>query len=187
MAEAETARSRLIEIIRARSLRTGGAIKLASGKTSSFYINLKPTMMHAEGAHLIAALLLEELRDAPIDLVGGMEMGAVPLAASLVAMSHGQDRPLRAFFVRKQAKDHGTRSLVEGLAEGETLRGKRIAMLEDVTTTGASTMRAIEALQAEGAIVDRVIVVVDRLEGADDTFKAAGIPFTALLTAADFR
>ena len=144
-------------------------------------------MLHAEGAYLIAGLILGELRDAGIDLVGGMEMGAVPLAASAVAISHVRDRPLRAFFIRKQAKDHGTRSLVEGLAEGETLQGKRIAMLEDVTTTGGSTMRAIEALQAEGAIVDRVIVVVDRLEGAADTFKAAGIPFTALLTAADFR
>ena len=78
-------------------------------------------------------------------------------------------------------------SLVEGLAEGEALAGKRIAMLEDVTTTGGSTMRAIEALRAEGAIIDRVIVVVDRLEGAAETFEAAGIPFTAILTAADFR
>ena len=187
MADAESARSRLIGIVKARSLRTGAAMTLASGKTSTFYVNLKPTMLDAEGAYLIAGLILDELRDGGIDLVGGMEMGAVPLAACAVAASHMRGRPLRAFFIRKQVKDHGTRSLVEGLAEGEKLDGKRIAMLEDVTTTGGSTMRAIEALQAEGAIVDRVIVVVDRLEGAADTFKAAGIPFTALLTAADFR
>jgi orotate phosphoribosyltransferase len=116
-----------------------------------------------------------------------MEMGAVPLAACVVAASHTRGPRLRAFFVRKQAKDHGTRSLVEGLADGETLQGKRIAMLEDVTTTGGSTMRAIEALKAEGAVVDRVIAVVDRLEGAAETFKAAGIPFTALLTPEDLR
>jgi orotate phosphoribosyltransferase len=187
MADAKAARSRLIEIVKARSLRTGAAIKLASGNTSTFYVNLKPTMLDPEGAFLIAGLILDELSDAGIDLVGGMEMGAVPLAACVAAASHTRGPRLRAFFVRKQAKDHGTRSLVEGLAEGETLEGKRIAMLEDVTTTGSSTMRAIEALRAEGGSVARVIAVVDRLEGAAETFKAAGIPFTALLTAADFR
>jgi orotate phosphoribosyltransferase len=187
MADADAARSRLIEIVKARSLRTGAAITLASGKTSTFYINLKPTMLDAEGAHLIAGLILDQLRGGSIDLVGGMEMGAVPLAACVAAASHVRRPRVRAFFVRKQAKDHGTRSLVEGLAEGETLAGKRVAMLDDVTTTGGSTMRAIEALRAEGAIIDRVIVVIDRLEGAAATFAAAGIPFTAILTAADFR
>jgi orotate phosphoribosyltransferase len=82
MADPETARSRLIEIVKARSLRTGAAIKLASGKTSTFYVNLKPTMLDPEGAHLIADLILDELSDAGIDLVGGMEMGAVPSCAS---------------------------------------------------------------------------------------------------------
>ena len=187
MAQAQTARSRLIEIVRARSLHAGAAITLASGKTSTFYINLKPTMLDAEGAHLLAGLILDELRDASIDLVGGMEMGAVPLATCVVAASYTRGLRLRAFFVRKQAKDHGTKSLVEGLAPGETLDGKRIVMLEDVTTTGGSTMRAVKALEAEGAVIDRVIVAVDRQEGAAETFRAAGIPFTALLTAADFR
>jgi orotate phosphoribosyltransferase len=90
-------------------------------------------------------------------------------------------------FVRKQAKEHGARRLVEGLAPGESLEAKRIAVLEDVTTTGGSATKAIEALRAEGAVIDRVISVVDRLEGAADNFKAAGIPFAAILTAADFR
>ena len=89
--------------------------------------------------------------------------------------------------MRKQAKEHGARKLVEGLAPGESLEGKRVVILEDVTTTGGSSMKAIEAVRAEGAIIDRVISVVDRLEGAADTFKAAGIPFTALLTTTDFR
>ena len=89
--------------------------------------------------------------------------------------------------MRKQAKEHGARKLVEGLAPGESLEGKRVVILEDVTTTGGSAMKAIEAVRAEGAIIDRVITVVDRLEGAADTFKAAGIPFTALLTTTDFR
>jgi len=101
--------------------------------------------------------------------------------------SHARGRPLQAFFVRKQAKEHGAKKLVEGLAPKESLAGKRVVILEDVTTTGGSAMKAIEAVKAEGAIVDRVVTVVDRLEGAADSFRAAGVPFTAILTAADFR
>jgi orotate phosphoribosyltransferase len=119
--------------------------------------------------------------------VGGLEMGAVPLASAVAATSHARGRPLPAVFVRKQAKEHGAKKLVEGLAPGETLRGKRVVVLDDVTTTGGSACKAIEALRAEGAVIDRVISVVDRLEGAAATFEAAGIPFTALLTTADFR
>ncbi len=114
-------------------------------------------------------------------------MGAVPLATAVSVTSYARGQPLPAFFVRKQAKEHGARKLVEGLAPGETLRDKRVVILEDVTTTGGSSMKAIEAVKAEGAVIERVISVVDRLEGAAETFKAAGIPFQALLTAADFR
>ena len=114
-------------------------------------------------------------------------MGAVPLATAVAVASQAQGRPLPAFFVRKQAKEHGARKLVEGLAPGETLNAKRVVILEDVTTTGGSSLKAIEAVRAEGAIIERVIVVVDRLEGAAETFKAAGVPFQALLTTTDFR
>jgi len=186
MTDTDTARRRLIEIVKRRSFSTGD-VKLVSGRSSSFYFDMKPTMLDPEGAHLIAVLVLDALADARVDLVGGLEMGAVPLATAVAAASHSRGRPLPAFFVRKQAKEHGARKLVEGLAPGETLRAKRVAVLEDVTTTGASASKAIEALKAEGAVIDRVITVVDRLEGAADNFKAAGIPFTAILTAADFR
>jgi orotate phosphoribosyltransferase len=181
------ARSRLIEIVRSRSFSTGGETKLVSGRSTNFYFNMKPSMLHPESAHLIATLILEALQGARVDYIGGLEMGAVPLATGVCLLSHGQGRPIGAFFVRKQAKEHGARKLVEGLAPGETLRAKRVVILEDVTTTGGSSMKAIEAVRAEGAIVERAITVVDRLEGAADTFKAAGVPFQALLTAADFR
>jgi orotate phosphoribosyltransferase len=179
--------TRLIAIVRDRSFSTGGETKLASGRSSSFYFNMKPTMLDPEGAHLIATLTLASLEGTEADLIGGLEMGAVPLAVSAAVTSHKTGRPLRAFFVRKQAKEHGARKLVEGLGPGETLEGKRVVILEDVTTTGGSAMKAIEAVRAEGGIVTQVVTVVDRLEGAADTFKAAGIPFRALLTAADFR
>jgi orotate phosphoribosyltransferase len=187
MVDADTARSRLVAIVRRRSFSAGGETRLVSGRSSSFYFDMKPTMLDPEGAHLIGELVLDALAGAEVDLVGGLEMGAVPLATAVAVASHARGRPLPAVFVRKQAKEHGAKKLVEGLAPGDSLASKRIAVLEDVTTTGGSALKAIEALRAEGAVIDRVISVVDRLEGAAENFKAAGIPFVALLTAADFR
>ena len=187
MADPNANRNRLIEIVKARSFSTGAEIKLVSGRSSSFYFNMKPAMLHPESAHLIAMLTLEVLQGTRVDYVGGLEIGAVPLATAVAVLSPGRGRPIGAFFVRKQAKEHGARKLVEGLAPGETLHGKRVVILEDVTTTGGSSMQAIDAVRGQGASIERVITVVDRLEGAAATFKAAGIPFHALLTAADFR
>lgn len=183
----EADRARLIEIIKTRSFTKGGEIKLASGRSSSFYFNMKPTMLDPEGAHLIGALICAAVAGNNAELVGGLEMGAVPIATAVAVASHVEGKPLAAFFVRKQAKDHGTQSLVEGLPKGQTLKGRRVVIVEDVTTTGGSAMKAIEAVRAEGAIVDRVITVVDRLEGAAETFKAAGIAFQPILTAIDFN
>ena len=180
-------RARLIEIIRKRSYGTGVVIKLASGRTSDFYFNMKPTMLDPEGAYLIGKLVSEAIAPREADMVGGLEMGAVPIAAAVAAVSFSKGHPLPAFFVRKQAKEHGTQSLVEGLPKGDTLKGRSVVILEDVTTTGGSAMKAIEAVRADGAIVERVITVVDRLEGAAETFKAAGIAFDPILTAADFN
>ena len=187
MADISATRSRLIEVVKKRSFSTGTETKLVSGRSTTFYFNMKPTMLDPEGGHLIATLILDALEGSDVDLIGGLEMGAVPLAVAVAVSSQIKGWPLRAFFVRKQAKEHGAKKLIEGLAPGESVKGKRIVVLEDVTTTGGSAMKAIEALKAEGAIIDRVITVVDRLEGAADTFKAAGVPFSALLTAADFR
>ena len=117
-----TARSRLIEIVKSRSFSTGGETKLVSGRSTNFYFNMKPSMLHPESAHLIATLILEALQGAAVDYIGGLEMGAVPLATGVCVLSHGQGRPIGAFFVRKQAKEHGARKLVEGLAPGETLQ-----------------------------------------------------------------
>jgi len=187
MADTGDARGRLIEIVRARSFSSGTETKLVSGRSTSYYFNMKPTMLDPEGAHLIATLILDALEGSKADLIGGLEMGAVPLAVAVAVASQAKGRPLSAFFVRKQPKEHGAKKLIEGLAPAESLEGKRVVILEDVTTTGGSSMKAIEAARADGAIIERVIVVVDRLEGAADTFKAAGIPFTAILTTADFR
>ena len=180
-------RARLIDIVKARSFQQGNEMKLASGRTSTFYFNMKPTMMHAEGAYLIGRLVSQRLAGDGVDLVGGLEMGAVPLAAAVAATSGAGVAPLNAFFVRKQAKEHGTQALIEGLAPGETLSGKRVVILEDVTTTGGSALKAVEAVREAGAEVVLVLTLVDRREGATAAFEEAGVAFDAILTIEDFK
>lgn len=180
-------RARLIELIKSRSFQEGPEFKLASGKTSTFYFNMKPTMLDSEGAYLVASLILDQLEGTDVDLIGGLEMGAVPIASSVAAVAFTQGRKLPAFFVRKQAKEHGTQSLVEGLAKGGSMAGKKLAVVEDVTTTGGSALKAAEALKAAGAEIVTVITIVDRLDGAAEAFAAAGLKFEPLLTLSDFR
>lgn len=180
------AREQLIEIIRRRSFRQKGAFKLASGRTSTFYFNLKPTMLDPEGARLIGAALAERVAALGADYVGGLEMGAVPLVTATAAMSAVAGRPVKAVFVRKAAKEHGTQSLVEGLAEGESLEGRRVVVVDDVCTTGGSSLKAVAALRAAGAIVEHALTVVDREEGATEAFAAEGITLHALLRKSDF-
>lgn len=180
-------KARLIDIIKARSFQSGREVKLASGRTSTYYFNMKPTMLDAEGAHLIATLILGAISDKKVDLVGGLEMGAVPIASAVAAVSHAGATPVNAFFVRKQAKEHGTKSLIEGLKEGDSLKGRRVVIVEDVTTTGGSAIKAAEIVREAGAEVVGVVTIVDRLEGADDAFAAAGLVLTPILTLDDFR
>jgi orotate phosphoribosyltransferase len=178
-------RARLAEIIRRRSFGRG-EITLASGRKSDFYFNLKPTMLDPEGASLLAELTLEALRDDNLDYVGGLEMGAVPLAGAIAQLSWIKGHPIAAFFVRKKPKEHGARLAVEGLARGESLQGKRIVIVEDVTTTGGSALKAVEAVRDAGGVIVLVFTMVDREEGATETFAEAGIPFRALYKAREF-
>ena len=180
-------RRRLITLIKTRSFQTGDTVQLASGRSSSFYFNMKPTMLHPEGAHLIGALIVDQLGDLEVDYAGGLEMGAVPIAAAVAAVSHARGRPIQSFFVRKQAKEHGTRSLVEGLAADETMAGKNVVVLEDVTTTGGSALKAADNLTDAGANIVRVVTIVDRQEGAGKAFQDAGYDFQPLLTIEDFK
>lgn len=179
-------RRRLLEIIRRRSFRQGGVFTLASGRTSSIYFNLKPTMLDPDGARLIGAAVAAKARALDAGYVGGLEMGAVPIVAAAAAMSAVAGDPVRAFFIRKQAKDHGTRSLLEGLAEGEDIAGARVVVVEDVTTTGGSAMKAIAAIRAAGATVADVVTVLDREEGAEEAFRAEGIALHALHRKSEF-
>jgi orotate phosphoribosyltransferase len=143
-------------------------------------------MLDPEGARLIGAALAERTVALGGDLVGGLEMGAVPLVSAAAAMSAVAGKPVGAIFVRKAAKEHGTQSLIEGLAEGETLQGKRVVVVEDVTTTGGSALKAVAALRSAGAIVEHIVTVVDREEGASEAFASEGLLLHAIFRKSEF-
>ena len=178
-------RARLAEIIRTRSFGRG-EITLASGRKSDFYFNLKPTMLDPEGAALLAELSFEALKDDGLDYIGGLEMGAVPLAGAIAQLSWLKHQPIAAFFVRKKPKEHGARLAVEGLAKDESLKGKRVVIVEDVTTTGGSAIKAVESVREAGGEIVLVFTMVDREEGAAEAFAQAGVPFRALYKASEF-
>jgi orotate phosphoribosyltransferase len=178
-------RDELFELIRTRSFGRG-KIKLASGRESDFYFDLRPTTLHPAGATCIGELICDALEGQKVDFVGGLEMGAVPIATAVAIASHRRGGSLEAFFVRKKPKDHGARKLVEGLPKGETLRGRNVVVVEDVTTTGGSALQAVQALREEGAKIVLVLTIVDRLEGARENFDAEKLEFRALYTADEF-
>jgi len=178
-------RAELFELIRTRSFGRG-KILLASGRESDYYIDMRPTTIHPAGATCVGELVVDALEDVAVDFIGGLEMGAVPIATAAAIASHRRGRDIGAFFVRKKPKDHGAKKLIEGLPKGESLRGKNVVVVEDVTTTGGSALQAVAALREEGANIVLVLTIVDRLEGAQETFAAEKLPFRAIYTADEF-
>ena len=175
-------RGRLAELLKRDALRMG-TFTLASGRTSHYYVDGRLVTLSAEGAAAAASGVLEILSRHPeITAVGGLTMGADPIVGATLALAPALGRPdLRGFLVRKEAKAHGTARLVEGpLRKGET-----VAILDDVATTGGSSLKAVEAVKAFGAFVGCVIVMLDRLEGAAEAFAAQGLPFFPLTTIRD--
>jgi len=178
-------RARLADIIFTRSFGRAKVL-LASGKESDFYFDMKPSMLHPEGAALIARALLAEVKRSGAAFVGGLEMGAVPITGALCQHSFEAGAPLQGFFVRKQTKGHGAQKRVEGLPKGETLAGKDIVIVEDVTTTGESAWKAAQACIEEGANLKLVATIVDRDEGAEEFYRSKGVPFAAIFRASEF-
>ena len=179
-------RDRLIGLVASHSLLRGSPIKLVSGGSSSFYFNMKPSAFDPEGAALIAELVLDEVLREGAELVGGLEMGAVPIVACVAQLSSLRGRPVAGFFVRKAAKEHGTRKIVEGLPESFPIAGRRALLVDDVTTTGGSVLRAVEAAREAGAEVRTVVTVVDRLEGAEANLARHDLRLVPLTTARDY-
>jgi orotate phosphoribosyltransferase len=180
----EEAHARLRELLRDRSFARRRVV-LASGKESDFFIDCKQTVLTAEGHALVGELMLAALAELPsCDAVAGVELGGCPLASAVALTSHLRGTPKDAVYVRKDAKDHGSKRLLEG--DTRLANGAALVILEDVTTTGGSTLKAVEKLRAAGFRVSGVIALVDRLEGGRDAIEAAGLPFVALYTRRDF-
>jgi orotate phosphoribosyltransferase len=177
---------RLKAIIAARSFRFGRVFRLVSGVESNVYFNMKPTMFDPEGSALVAKLVVERLAQARVDALGGLEMGAVPIVAAATMQSFLAGRPMQGFFVRKKAKEHGARLRIEGLSADESLQGKRIAIIDDVCTTGGSALQAIDEVREAGGEVVLALAIVDREEGAEENFRRHGLAFDALFRAHEF-
>jgi orotate phosphoribosyltransferase len=177
-------RARLIQLLTERSFERRKVV-LASGRESDFFIDCKQTMLTAEGHALVGELMFALLAELPpCEAVGGVELGGCPLASavSLVSFQHG--RPLNALYVRKAKKDHGTTKLVEG--DKSLKPGLKVALLEDVVTTGGSSLKAVESLKAVGAEVVGIVALVDRQEGGAETIREANLPLVTIATKADF-
>jgi orotate phosphoribosyltransferase len=173
----------LKNIIATKSFRSG-QFTLASGQTSNYFFDLKPTMLDPVGSNLIADAMLDRMATWPnIAAVGGMATGGIPLVAVITALSHHRGTPIPGFFVRQATKDHGTEQRIEGsvLEAGQT-----VVLVEDVTTTGESILRAVRCVRAAACHVHDVITVVDRQEGATHNLFSAGITLWPLFLRTDF-
>jgi len=179
----EAAKARLLQLVRERAYRDGLDITLASGKKSTFYINGKKVTLHPEGLWLIGRLLLHELRRWPrVTAVGGLTLGADPIASAVAALSHETGQSLDAFLVRKEPKGHGTGSRIEG----DLARGAQVAIVEDTVTTGASARKAIEAVREAGAVPVVVLAIADREDPDADAFRRE-FRVVSLLTLSEIR
>ena len=172
----------LNELLIRKSVKRGSFI-LASGKPSSIYIDARLTTMSPEGMVLIGGLGLDMIRARSWqpDAIGGLTMGADPVAFAISHTSAIRNEPVRAFSVRKEAKGHGTGNRIEGPFE----KGDRVIVIEDVITTGKSALQAIDAIEAEGGVIVGVLAVVDRQDGGREAIGARGYEVLALTTITD--
>ncbi|HWY87877.1 MAG TPA: orotate phosphoribosyltransferase [Gemmataceae bacterium] len=173
-------RSRLLSVFKERAV-SFGKFTLASGKESTYYINSKKAIFHSEAVWLLGEVLWEMTKDLHIDAAGGLEVGAIPMAATLAQRYHQGGRALEGFFVRKQPKSHGSQERIEGVLKS----GMRVAVLDDVLTTGGSVLQAITEIEKAGGLVVAVVCIVDRLEGAREAI-ASRYEYRPIFTIRDF-
>lgn len=171
----------LISLVREKALKFGD-FTLASGKKATYYLDGKQVTLDARGARLVGEGILDLLAGDMPAAVGGMSIGADPITAAVVTIAGVRDLPLVGFMVRKEAKGHGTQRYIEGPVKP----GDRVTIVEDVVTTGGSSLAAIERANEFGLVVTRVIAIIDRLEGGAAAFSQRGYPFYSLLTIEDF-
>jgi orotate phosphoribosyltransferase len=173
-------RERLRELIRREGVRLG-EVKLSKGGTSTYYIDCRMVTTHPEGAFLIGEIILDMLAGEKLDAIGGPTLGADPIVGAVCYASFCRNQPLPGFMVRKATKEHGLQKMIEG----HLPQGARVAIVEDVLTTGGSVLEAIREVEKAGGRVARIIGIVDRLQGAREKFEAAGYRFTPIFTKTD--
>lgn len=162
-------KSELIRILCIKSFKYSNTpiFKLVSGEMSSFYVNCKPTTLHPRGMFLVGHLMFDEIKNLDLSGVGGLTFGADPIAVATAFVSEMKQQPVKAFSIRKEQKDHGIIKWVEG----DLQPGDKVAILEDVVTTGGSTIKAVERAESEGLEVIKVVTLVDRQEGGIEKIK----------------
>ncbi|HQI25343.1 MAG TPA: orotate phosphoribosyltransferase [Smithella sp.] len=173
-------KERLGEIILERSFKYSDnpPFTLASGRQSNYYFNCKPTTLDPEGMNLIGTIIFDMLKDTDITAAGGLTLGADPIANALAVISYQKGKPIKSFIVRKDAKDHGTKSAIEGSVRP----GEKVAIIDDVITTGGSTITAIEQARKAGLSVVMVITLVDREEGGRENIMKHMDNIASILT-----
>ena len=170
---------RLLELALESGAIKYGDFTLSSGKKSSYYFDGRLLSLDPEGTHLISQALLPILQEAGAEAVGGTTLGADPIVAAVALASHLEGAPVRAFIVRKESKEHGTRQNIEGPLSA----GSKVAIVDDVCTTGGSLFHAIEAAEGAGCTVVKVLAVLDRQEGGSEEMRRRGYDFASLLEA----
>lgn len=177
-------KSELIDLIRKLSYEKR-EVTLASGQKSDFYIDLKQTLLNTRGIDLISTLISKKISefDGILKGVGGLTMGADPLATSVSLKTLSWKNPVNAFYIRKEPKDHGTSQWVEGMKNFK--KGDKVFILEDVMSTGKSSLLAVERAESEGLKVIGILTCVDRLMGGKEVVEKQGYPFLSLLTKDD--
>jgi orotate phosphoribosyltransferase len=179
----ETAlRDELRELVAVRAF-TYGNFTLTSGRQSDYYVDGKQVTLDGRGLYLVARFTLEHCREHDIDAVGGLTLGADPIAAAVAALSGAGERPVTAFIVRKELKAHGTGRAIEG---PDLRPGQRVLLVDDTLTTGGTFLQAREAVVATGATIVGALCVVDREEGGREALEAAGIKLHALFRRSEF-
>jgi len=180
-------RTRLHQLLAERSYQQR-EVTLASGRKSNFYFDSKLTVLDAEGADLTARVFFSAIERLPefgeVKAVGGLELGSVPIGAAISVISHRAGHPLSHLVIRKQAKAHGTQAAIEGadlVAPGST-----VVVVEDVVTTGGSSLRAAQRLVEAGYVVPTLVTLIDREEGGRDAIEGAGFGLVSLFTKSDF-
>jgi len=176
-------KTRLLALLKKEAFKKGKFV-LSSGKTSNYYLDGRIITLTAEGAYLVASIILELIKDKDIDAVGGPTLGADPIVGAVAALSHINKVPLKTFIVRKTAKVHGTQRQIEGPALKE---GDRVVLLDDVATTGKSLIEAKEALGKIGVVLEGSIVIVDRCEGARENLAKQGLNLESIFTIEDLE